>query len=639
MSIQNLIQLAKLFIILLFHCKAKNVRRIQEQQDSIENHCQRPYNSSMFFPRVKENCPASNLINMKFDGLEAYPMDIYDQELFFNFTRNGQSPFDNKDIFRCNANVPPVGFEQQNYACSTLTRCPIMQQNIDNFMERASKWKTKHNLCHFRNAIGSIESDAIIVVVGGSVTFGSGAVHCYCDPKIDSKCSISPFVKDQYNEFDYERCRWSSVFGRWVKSIGNPNIKIANLADGGINSILMSEDFISTFKYRGLRKLKKHDIVLIDHSVNDALTSMGTTTQLHELYHGLNSLIMKIFDVSEHHSLPTIIIMETYPYNHYQEKPKPPELDYVNVYNLISQKYLIPIWSMREVVWSDIADTLMYPFINILRFNCQPDQHPGNSYHLYLSDLLASSFIRELSKCHDDKGVSLTNSRSEEEMDLMTFVSKKEIDVLVCSEDEEDILSFSASTYSSTSTLMDIIITPNSSWEIIDESRHRIGWISEDSINENIKKRDTDICQSSSLTGIVYNDEKLNYISIIAFPVNVELIRRVPFSLLEIEYLRTYFNGGAADVFLCNKYIATIDTIWKDYEHYKYSFPQKLSISLSRNSDDGIVYCKADDPNGNALLEIKRRCPTPEEPELLEARNRGKVKIIKTRICQERTGP
>lgn len=65
--------------------------------------------------------------------------------------------------------------------------------------------------------------------------------------------------------------------------------------------------------------------------------------------------------------------------------------DYSYVYEMISKKYTIPIWSLREVVWSNTSDTFMLPYISILRYLCQSDQNPGYSFHSYMADLLAIS--------------------------------------------------------------------------------------------------------------------------------------------------------------------------------------------------------------------------------------------------------
>lgn len=624
-------------ILLIYLGSVLSIRRRLNEPDSIQNHCERPYNSSMYYPRVQSNCPASNLVNMRIDGLEAYPMDIFDQEQFLEIKSKNPSPFENKDVFRCNANIPPWPFDQHYYACSALTRCSIMQQNIDTFMIKANKWKTKHNLCHFRNSIGSVTSDINVIILGGSVTSGAGAVHCFCDPDLDSKCTISTFVniQAQYHEFNGDRCRWSEVLQRWLKSVGNPKVNVINLSSSGYNSLMMSEEIMSFFKRHSIPKLRKQDIVLIDHSVNDALSLGRSKSEINILYEALNSLIMKIFELSDVQSLPSIIITETYPYVNGRDIPGKSKLDYSSVYELISKKYLIPIWSMKEVVWSDIADTLMYPYINILRFNCQPDQHPGNSYHLYYADIIAASLITEMEKCRVDKVISDANSRSNVEMTLTTFASKQELSVLVCDEEKEDMLYFSAleiSQDTSTPSSNTIVINPQQSWELIDESKKRVGWISQDSKDESAMNSN-EICKTNNIIEVV-GSKTYAYASIISFPLNAELFRRVN-SILEIEYLRTYHNGGIADIFLCNKYIATIDGIWKDYEHYKYSLPQKFSIHFDLNSSNG--FCRDEDSKENYNLEIKRRCSSKDEnKEVMEARDRQKIKIIKTRICQEK---
>jgi hypothetical protein len=52
--------------------------------------------------------------------------------------------------------------------------------------------------------------------------------------------------------------------------------------------------------------------------------------------------------------------------------------------------------------------------------------------------------------------------------------------------------------------------------------------------------------------------------------------------ILTIEYLKTYHNAGLFDIYLCHGIDAyeTIDTLWNDYKHQKYSINEIYALNL-----------------------------------------------------------
>lgn len=152
----------------------------------------------------------------------------------------------------------------------------------------------------------------------------------------------------------------------------------------------------------GIEKLTDSDIILIDHSVNDGM-AYSSQIRNDELSRGLESFIRRILhhtdrnlsyidSLSHSHnrgSWPTIILLEMWPYPNedmaLKNRPSPSnpsnKYDYIHIYRRIAQEYNIPIWSYRDLVWNETADSSerMRPYIEYLRFLHNVDfgyQHP-----------------------------------------------------------------------------------------------------------------------------------------------------------------------------------------------------------------------------------------------------------------------
>ncbi len=48
--------------------------------------------------------------------------------------------------------------------------------------------------------------------------------------------------------------------------------------------------------------------------------------------------------------------------------------------------------------------------------------------------------------------------------------------------------------------------------------------------------------------------------------------------LLQVIYLRTYMNAGAMQLFLDGNHIATLDSLYPDFQTFKYSIPEPFSV-------------------------------------------------------------
>ena len=67
--------------------------------------------------------------------------------------------------------------------------------------------------------------------------------------------------------------------------------------------------------------------------------------------------------------------------------------------------------------------------------------------------------------------------------------------------------------------------------------------------------------------------------------------------LIRIHYLRSYLFAGTADVFLCDEYLTTLDSLWSDFLIYHYSYNDDYNF-IYHPTISTIKYCQ-DQSNNN----------------------------------------
>lgn len=268
----------------------------------------------------KNLCPASNIIDTKNDGIYSYPIDVFDLTTYNQLKIQYEIKPDDSDldkiyhheeVFKCTSSE--ISNYVINHTCSTLTTCPIISEYIDIAVNKTSSWKYKHSLCQIRNALHDPDSIINIIVVGGSVSYGSASTGCCCDPILDTKCKTiqSPRTPERCGDGDItELCRWSHYFYKWLsmKSLGKV-IEI-NLSEGGYNSQLEAEDILTHLDSAGIARLTSTDIVFLDYSVNDGIAFYQDISKQKTLEKSLMKLIGRLIEKSTPGSWPSIILLE-----------------------------------------------------------------------------------------------------------------------------------------------------------------------------------------------------------------------------------------------------------------------------------------------------------------------------------------
>lgn len=129
-------------------------------------------------PHQKTLCPVSSGIDTKTHGTHSYPIEIFDPELSYVFQLQNSRAADIKvrdglgDFFRCTSSEGPNPYDNPIFrTCSTLARCPLMEQNLVDAVKNKT-WTVKHSFCNMRKALNNPQSMVNVIILGGSVTTG-----------------------------------------------------------------------------------------------------------------------------------------------------------------------------------------------------------------------------------------------------------------------------------------------------------------------------------------------------------------------------------------------------------------------------------------------------------------------------------
>ena len=223
--------------------------------------------------------------------------------------------------------------------------CAVTAQNVHTAMSVAVWPQYAEGFRRIKAAIQSKENSTVnIYIVGGSMTRGGMTFPaCFCDKIIDSTCPHNPDLKQD------PPCSWPTMFEHWV-SHAFPQVTVHNLAQSGLSSQMMADNFADFLRLKAHTTfLTNNDIVIIDHSVNDAQKVP------HQLKLGFESLIRRIFYLAADGARPTLVVMEQHPTGALNERADSQVVlstDYAEIYRNLSRHYGLIHISLREVSWT-----------------------------------------------------------------------------------------------------------------------------------------------------------------------------------------------------------------------------------------------------------------------------------------------
>jgi hypothetical protein len=119
---------------------------------------------------------------------------------------------------------------------------------------------------------------------------------------------------------------------------------------------------------------------------------------------------------------------------------------------------------------------------------------------------------------------------------------------------------------------------PRDSWRLLEDRADKYGWVS---------VFDTVYSPNASLSFPVnIADPSSSTLSPKKFISTFLANRRI---LVDITYLKTCSNAGMMEIYICGEKVASVDTLWHDFETFKVSTPDIFSYLVSADSS-GTLY-------------------------------------------------
>lgn len=519
----------------------------------------------ILLPGANEPCPVSSSLDDTI-GVSSYPERYFRPDQLVNQT-----------FFPCHS-----GGRRSPVTRCTRQLCPLTQENVE------SSLKLNTQLAHLKlcSLLDPDVQHMNLIVLGGSQTVGHSLSTSCCQGKRNaSTCQLFPSSSKLHNAF----CSWSGYFYRWLQSyLPFKEIHYHNLAKSGHTSYTMYENLLESLRIHGIEKLSRNDLVLIDHSENDACAIVNRE----ELFvaNGLELLIRSLIQLSSD-STPMMVLIEHWPHdNAVGGKEGSAESVYIRIYRKLAAHYGIPLFSYREVVWSEHIAREQPP---LKRMMTGFDLHPPWHGHLLAADIYAASIISSLKSCSQSPPSPILEATPPP-----LYNSSR----LMVTEFCDPSLPY----------LLDA--RPNSTFQPVDlpafESR-LTGW--------------TEYVDRHGEPGWMINNSSMNSLRKLEFNFNSN--KNLSNYIVKVKYLRTHFNAGKFSVKLCGRSISSspprvIDALSPSFSTYKVSTPH---IFLMKPTFWETISCSPSMSKLELLYELGHNHA--------EARDHQKVKIFSVQIC------
>jgi len=415
------------------------------------------------------------------------------------------------------------------------------------------------------------------------------------------------------------------------------------MGGAGMTSQATADDLFYSLNDANITQFTSNDILFLDCSVNDAVT-FPSFVDNHKIASGMDALIRRIYHRSKEGSWPTVILLEMWPFPNNlnlgltsSKGIGPGEGDYSIMYSQVGSKFKLPIWSLKDVVWSDfsISDPSQSKFLSFIQFRQNKfrrpdhdwvDNHPPFYVHIFYADFVASMLQAEFYKCATkllDVGGIIVNGTVESSHADMLITSLPQDENVVssnftfCSSLHDPLISVSAThalsikktTANNKTTLPTFLVgtvesIPDNSWKLYKDRPGKPGWIFQLP------------SQTAEPATLVFHMNNSSHSQTLDLSGDF---------LLTVEYLRTYENAGIVEISLCGQMLATLDALWHDYESYKISINQQFHASFNNLRD----MCGT-----SVTFKISHKASQKTNEKISRARGNEKFKVVKVRLCR-----
>ena len=562
-------------------------------------------------------CPvSSHAIHTQHNGYQGYLLD---------FTAGHRTHGDIENIeknllFQCEVpNIKP--FLSTSQLCSPAAKCPLVPENLDTFLmpqfnSQTSRVKLCPSLQIFYHSQYPLNESKIladvnevrVIVFGGSATLGHNGYGCVC--LNDTKCPSGLQCKDG-SDTCFIKCAWPNRLHLWLQHVlPSTTISVRNLARAGYNSEMTAMAFDKIMTDARIERFTSRDIIFLDFSANDEFTVKNISRD-----GGLEDLVRLIlsFGVSNAPSpetgSPAIIVLETNP---------DPKGTWPTIYRAVAKYYEVSIWSWKELAFSAFAQEHQSPsYLNWFQYRWRTDFaiHPPWFVHLMWADMIAAAMLKSVDDCHiwitnSLLGNAKTPSQQNPFLSMMignasTVMPSSRLipslyQALQCRSLYVDISAEDVYHDRPSAIVGSVSIDSVLGWKLLEDKPGKFGWV--ESLHD-----------SSNLVFSFIKDSSI--------VKNGDILISV-----EITYLRTYWNAGVVDVFVCGQQTRamSIDAWWpvSMMNDFHISIPQVIQLRS--------VHCPAQAPR---MITFKRRYVAHASSKELIARNQQKFKVIRVKVC------
>jgi hypothetical protein len=321
--------------------------------------------------------------------------------------------------------------------------------------------------------------------------------------------------------------------------------KVFFFGGSGCTSEIMAKSLQGYMREHGLEQFGPSDIVLVDHSVNDAIAVANEMELAIQI--GLEELIRGIFHLSPR-GLPNVVLLEQYPHNDFQGLNAVKGSQggsYTGLYRRLAAHYKLALWSYRDYIWAGSSSLGQPHLIDALR---RFGNHPPWHGHLHVANIFAGCLLRSLESC-SGSGAAHIAAPPRVLADLPApLCNHSQVETNFCDSTSPYALDVEPAEYASPENVTEFE-SSLTGWTALADRHGEPGWIINNRANASLATR------------------KLSFI--IRYPRN-EAVRSYA---IKIKYLKTYVNAGRVVIYLCGKEIGILDTLSEDFATYKVSLP------------------------------------------------------------------
>lgn len=478
-------------------------------------------------------CP-SQFINLLGNHKFSYPIDIYQE---------------NRTLIPDEAEYACVSVDftfPTPHRCSYKYFCPLYEENI-NTARSLIKWNISSNLCHFvSHQLNRFPNSrkTNVVLLGGSVPFGQGALGCCCLSSFEGeRCPKTFHCGDEtglhWNVRDGHRmsfhCRWGAHLEQFLHTTYS-HVVFHEIVLGSTGSGAMASKVVAILTERGIQ-LGRGDIVLFDHSMNDvAPFGRNLDDPPYHLRVGLEELFRNILSYAKE-GYPTLILLEMWGRHNYRE--------YSEIYRELAAHYGAYLWSLPQVLHSEFMNTNQSQYVNYLNTvnNQLRNIHPPWHVSMFYADLISNLLFREIASkesCTPADEVATSTT-------LPPVLAKVKPTIKQCAKDKQVLSSFRFTSGKIESSAPEsLLIEPPNSWQLVEDRVGKYGLITEYIDDAHSAQHRITIQLGENI------DESIDY-------------------LFLFEYMKTYLNAGIVELTICEQYVTILDALWPDYQTYHVS--------------------------------------------------------------------